>query len=310
MNYEIEIEDSLFDALQKKYGIKDRVLTYLYLKYRTYCLHKNYDFKNKLLLIQTLFDELSITEYQYKNETIHLYYSRENSLSNIIDNMEFELSKTVYEKIYDRNQILIDIKNTTEKELKKYRKDSYYEYYELYFSLNKLNEIFHIYKIEDTPKLEGFIQESNTINKEIECKRYIDFANFETDNIDSIQEKDLEDYLITHLEDIEPNLKYITRQFELNEGRIDILAIDKNEKYVIIELKTTIDKSLIWQCMYYPEELKRLYKTRNVRMITIAPEYPEYILGPLKKIKNIESYRYNISITNHKVEHLKLQKIS
>ena len=61
--------------------------------------------------------------------------------------------------------------------------------------------------------------------------------------------------------------------------------------------------------MYYPDELKSLYKTRKVRMITIAPEYPNYLLNPLKKIKRIESYRYNISISNHKVKDLKLHKV-
>lgn len=37
-------------------------------------------------------------------------------------------------------------------------------------------------------------------------------------------------------------------------------------------------------------------------MITISPEYPDYLLKPLRKIRNIEHYRYNIAISNHKVE--------
>lgn len=309
MNYEIEIEQTLFDNLQKKFHLKDPVLTYLYLKYRTFCIYKDYNFKDKFLLIKTLFDELFIHEYSYKGYMINFYYARENSLSNIIDNMEFELTKTSYNEIYDKTNILNQIIEYKNFNLKKYRQDSYFDKYETYFMLKKLNEIFKISEIEEVPNIDGYKQYDERINKELECERYLHFANFNTDNLGSIQEKDLEDYLINNLDKIEEGLKYITRQLELGEGRIDILALDKNDNYVIIELKIAIDKSLIWQCMYYPDELKILYKTRKVRMITIAPEYPTYILNPLKKIKNIESYRYNISISNHKVQNIKMYKV-
>jgi len=306
MNYENEIEEILFQNFKNKFHLEDTILSYLYLKYRTFCIYKKYD---KLLLMQTLFDELFISEYKYKNETIHLYYARENSLSNIFDNMEFELKKTSYIQIYDQINIFNQIIEYRNFELSKYRKDLYYEKYMIYFSLKKLNELFNINEIEEVVDIEGFVQSEIRINKELECKRYLDFANFNTDNLGSIKEKDLEDYLINNLDKIEEGLKYVTRQLDLGEGRIDILALDSNDNYVIIELKIAIDKSLIWQCMYYPDELKSLYKTRKVRMITIAPEYPNYLLNPLKKIKRIESYRYNISISNHKVKDLKLHKV-
>lgn len=310
MNYESEIEDKLLENLKNKFQLQNKLITFLYLKFRTYCFHNTYDFKNKILLINMMLDELFISSNVYNNENFHLYYSRENSLSNIIDNLEFELEKTNYMQIYDIEKIKEEIQEYKTQQLKKYRKDYYYDKYEIYFSLQKLNQIFHISNINEVPDIDGFIQDEVRLNKELEYKRYIDFANFNTDNLGSITEKDLEDYLIENLEKIEDGLKYITRQFELNEGRIDILALDKNEKYVIIELKIALDKSLIWQCMYYPDELKKLYKTKKVRMITIAPSYPDYLLNPLKKIKNIEFYRYNISISNHKIKNLKLYKVN
>ena len=310
MNYELEIEDKLMENLKNKYHLENTILAYLYLKFRTFCINRTYNFKDKVLVIDTLLKELFITENVYKNEILHLYYARENSLSNIIDTLEYELSKTNYEKIYNRKKIIKEILEYSEKNLKKYRRDSYYQMYRTYFSLKKLNELFNISEINEVPDIDGFIQDPVRINKELECERYLQFANFSTNNLNSIQEKDLEDYLIQHLDKIENGLTYVTRQFDLNEGRIDILAMDKDEKYVIIELKTAIDKTLIWQCMYYPDELKQLYKTRKVRMITIAPEYPDYLLKPLRKIRNIEHYRYNIAISNHKVEDIQLYKIS
>lgn len=308
INFEYEIEQKLFFTLTDKFHIKNRNKLYFYLKCRTYCLNPKYDFNNKELIINTILNELFITKLEYKNIPISKYYSKENSLSNIIDDQEFEL-----QKVMNSDNITFIIKQIDQyvnTELKNYRKDAYINQYRIYFALKKLNELFKIQKIEEVPDIEGFIQSDSRINKELECLRYLHLANFETDNLGSITEKDLEDYIILHLEDIEPGLKYITRQLELGEGRIDILALDKKENYVIIELKIAIDKSLIWQCMYYPDELKEMYKTNRVRMITIAPEYPDYLLKPLKKIKKIECIRYKVQLSNHKIEKMKMYKVN
>ena len=61
--------------------------------------------------------------------------------------------------------------------------------------------------------------------------------------------------------------------------------------------------------MYYPDELKQLYQTNRVRMITVCPEYPDYLLKPLKKIKKIECIRYKASLSNHKITDLKTYHI-
>lgn len=308
INFEYEIERKLFQALTNKFHIQNENKLYFYLKCRTYCIDPKYDFKNKESIINTILNELFITKLEYKNMPISKYYRKENSLSNMIDNKEFELQKMM--NTDNITFIINQIDQYVNTELKKYRKDAYINQYRTYFALKKLNEIFQIKKIEEVLNIDGFTQSDSRINKELECLRYLHLANFETDNLGSITEKDLEDYLISHLEEIEPGLKYVTRQLELGEGRIDILALDKKENYVIIELKIAIDKSLIWQCMYYPDELKEMFQTNRVRMITIAPEYPEYLLKPLKKIKKIECIRYKVQISNHKIEKLKMYKVN
>ena len=45
-------------------------------------------------------------------------------------------------------------------------------------------------------------------------------------------------------------------------------------------------------------------------MITIAPEYPDYLLKPLKKIKKIECIRYKVQLSNHKIEKMKMYKVN
>lgn len=58
-----------------------------------------------------MLDELFISSNVYNKENFHLYYSRENSLSNIIDNLEFELEKTNYMQIYDIEKIKEEIQD-------------------------------------------------------------------------------------------------------------------------------------------------------------------------------------------------------
>ena len=57
------------------------------------------------------------------------------------------------------------------------------------------------------------------------------------------------------------------------------------------------------------KEVKKKYPKRNVRMITIAPEYPDYLLGPLNHIENIEKFKVSVVSTNGKLEEVKLNKI-
>lgn len=122
-----------------------------------------------------------------------------------------------------------------------------------------------------------------------------------------IKENDLEDYLINHLNLIEDGLIYLSRQYELDEGKIDILAKDKNGDLVIIELKIEVDKRIIWQCLYYPIEIQKIYPNKNIRMMTIMPTYPNYILEPLNKL-NVEKYAYNIVVENKKIKNIILRK--
>ena len=129
---------------------------------------------------------------------------------------------------------------------------------------------------------------------------------FNNSNLNEIKEKDLETYLINHLDLIEDGLTFQTRQYHLDEGIIDILAKDKDDNIVIIELKIEDDKKIIWQSMYYPKQIKKKFNSK-VRMITIMPFYPKYLLDILNDL-NIEKFSYNIKISNNKIVDLTLKK--
>ncbi|CAM4103542.1 hypothetical protein BAQ48_00175 [Bacillus luti] len=94
----------------------------------------------------------------------------------------------------------------------------------------------------------------------------------------------LEDILCDFIETIEEGMTFITRQYKVENGIIDIIAKDKNGTKCIIELKVVADdKKLAWQSAYYPSCFNE-----DIRMITIAPNYSEKIYNALKNINNVE----------------------
>lgn len=98
----------------------------------------------------------------------------------------------------------------------------------------------------------------------------------------------LEKQLVKQIESIEKGMKYIDRQVIINDGRIDILARDKNNTLCIIELKVVSNEErLIFQCVYYPTQFKE-----KTRMITIAPNYDNKIKTALNSL-NVEMKTYS-----------------
>lgn len=54
-----------------------------------------------------------------------------------------------------------------------------------------------------------------------------------------ISEQDIEEYLTKNLHRLEIGLKLLDRQYPTKYGKIDIFCMDRNKKYVIIEIKKT-----------------------------------------------------------------------
>ena len=99
-------------------------------------------------------------------------------------------------------------------------------------------------------------------------------------SIKQIPEKELEDYLGTHLEVLESGLTLVKKQKALGKWKVDILALDSSGSEVIIELKTKplnsgdIDK-LIGQVSRYYNHFK--LKSNNLRLFIIVPRNNELI---------------------------------
>jgi len=116
-------------------------------------------------------------------------------------------------------------------------------------------------------------------------------------------ERDLEEYLIRDLNQIETGLELYSkggvtgRQFNTEVGRIDILAIDKNGDFVVIELKAgTASNSVIGQILGYISWVRQnISQGRNVRGIIIADDFDKRVKYAVSETPNISLKKYEVT---------------
>lgn len=318
LNIESSFREFLVTNLQNKFNIQNEQELFLYLNLRYEIL------RGRLIqgasFMSFLLKELFIVEinrHVFFNDIELTYgFTTENSLLNIYDDMCYCLfDRRMYKsgKVINVNEykkeILDQISNKAKRQIAKYRNSNYRNELIQYFQLCELNRIFDV-TLSSVPDLDGVEQQENKESVEVTLAKYLQLENNHTENTKIIAENDFRDYLYNNLYLIEKGLIPIEKEADANEGRIDILAKDKDSNLVIIELKTEIDKRLIWQCLYYPEVIKkRVGEHTKVRMMTICPSYPDYMLDVLKKISDIEMYEYTIKSTDYKIEHVEISKL-
>jgi hypothetical protein len=123
-------------------------------------------------------------------------------------------------------------------------------------------------------------------------------------------EKDLQNYLAKNLQIIEAGLKLFEEddisgiEYPAGNRFIDILALDKNNDFVVIELKVSkgYDR-VIGQLLRYIGwvEQKMASDGQKVRGIIICKELSEDLLLACSKIKEIELFEYELLIKLNKI---------
>ena len=116
-------------------------------------------------------------------------------------------------------------------------------------------------------------------------------------------ERDLEQYIIRDLNQIKEGLKLYSnkgisgRQFNTEVGRIDILAYDKNDDLVVIELKAgTANYAVIGQILGYISWVrKNLSQGKGVRGIIIADDFDKRVKYASSELANIALKKYEVS---------------
>lgn len=296
MDYEDELEEVLWNSLKEKFNILDDFKLFKYLYTRYFIIYKKNKVENPKDFFKYIFKELNIIDFTYKDNELK-FSGNENNLNNVLSNWILHYFNDV------SNDEIKEITSFALHNTKDLKNSFQYCNYLLFFKLQKLNSLFEV-NLKNAPKIEGFRQKNN---KNLENKLSF-LLDIEDNSTTFIKEHLLEDYLIEHLDLIEEGLIYQSRQYQLDDGKIDILAKDKNDNLVIIELKIKVDKRIIWQCLYYPKELKKIYPNKNIRMITIIPTYPNELKSTLDLFENVEKYSYKITVKNNKIKNLELRK--
>jgi hypothetical protein len=118
-------------------------------------------------------------------------------------------------------------------------------------------------------------------------------------------ERDLEEYIVRNLDQIEDGLKLYSkedatgRQIDTDVGRIDILAIDKNNDFVVIELKAGMATySVIGQILAYISWIRRdIAGSKKVRGMIIADDFDKKLRYASSETPNISLKKYEVNFT-------------
>jgi hypothetical protein len=110
----------------------------------------------------------------------------------------------------------------------------------------------------------------------------------------AVSEQQLEDLVRQAPDKIEEGLRFLTHQRSLEQGRLDVLMVDRGNALVVAELKVAPDDGMLIQCLdYYDQTVRnidtygRLYKVdpeQEPRLMLIAPTFPVTLLNRVKWI--------------------------
>ncbi len=112
-------------------------------------------------------------------------------------------------------------------------------------------------------------------------------------------EKDLHKYLAHHLDKIEPGLRIAPNGIEhtVEAGRIDILATDMNEKFVVIELKAgKAGDAALGQLLGYMGFMAAKHQAEGeIRGILVAFDFEPRVVFAVKDLPKVKLCKYALS---------------
>lgn len=159
---------------------------------------------------------------------------------------------------------------------------------------------------DPAPIYEGVVGADEAISNENDNDEYTESSEF-------AYESHLRDYLKNNLSIIEPGLKLyrdeedsniVGVEFDAGGKRIDILAVDKNDNFVVIELKVSKGyEKVIGQILRYRAWVrKNLAGEQSIRGIIIAKVITEDLKLAASETKDIELFEYDLKIELRRIE--------
>jgi hypothetical protein len=139
-----------------------------------------------------------------------------------------------------------------------------------------------------------------------------DEGEIATEENEFAYENDLRNYLVRNLSVIEKGLKIYAAQDGTTGAeffvpgtsrRIDILATDNQNNFVVIELKVSRGyEKVIGQTLYYQSMIKTHFKQDKVRGIIIAREITPELKAATQFLPDFELFEYQLSLTLNKIK--------
>lgn len=119
-----------------------------------------------------------------------------------------------------------------------------------------------------------------------------------------VAESDLRNVLAANLERIEPGMRLFKDddrsgiEYQVDDGRIDILAIDRQNKFVVIELKLSRGRNkALGQLLYYMGWVDNNLGNAPCRGMIIAKEIPDDLALAVGRVSGISLLKYKLSIS-------------
>ena len=119
-------------------------------------------------------------------------------------------------------------------------------------------------------------------------------------------ERDLEAFIFENIESVEEGLKPYRgesgRQYTVESGRIDILVTDKEDNFVVIELKA--DKggdAVLTQTLAYMVDIDKIAEQRKVRGIIIARDFSSKLVSAVSRVQDIKLMKYKVKFDFEKL---------
>jgi hypothetical protein len=121
-------------------------------------------------------------------------------------------------------------------------------------------------------------------------------------------EADLRNTLANNLDCVETGLRLYNEgertgiEFVIDDGRIDILAVDKAGRFVVFELKLTRGRNkTLGQLLYYMGWVDKHLGKAPCRGIIVAKEITDDLILATRRIEGVSLYRYKLSVTVERV---------
>ncbi len=121
-------------------------------------------------------------------------------------------------------------------------------------------------------------------------------------------EADLRDFLANNLDCVEAGLRLYRDgersglEFPVEDGRIDILAVEKAGRFVVFELKLARGRNkVLGQLLYYMGWVDKHLGKGPCRGVIVAKEISDDLVLATQRVQGVSLYRYKLSVSVERV---------